>query len=449
MTSVLLYLLKASLGLGATYAFYRWVLEPSAHFRLNRLCLLGLTLLSLALPLSPWSYEVAVPAVALEWQEATAPTPPPLLARETVSHPAAGSSLNWTAMVVLAWALGLAWHSRKLGGQLLQLARAYRQSTLEQRSGYRLRWLPEAGPVFSFGRSVFVGQNFGAWSPAEQAQALAHEQVHLRRGHSWERLALEGLHLCFWFHPCLPALKRSWHELQELEADAAVIRHENPHQYARLLVKAAAQPAGLSLATGLAQSPVIRRVRRILQPGQRSWGRYLWLLPMLLLMGGGLGLRYGQAADLPIIGPVLAWQEFLAQPHSDTPTLRPMEGRISSGFGMRMHPILKKQQMHTGVDIVAPTGTPVYASASGKVLLSGVEEAKKAYGVKVELDHGRSGYQTLYAQLSHSVVKPGETVQQGQLIGYCGSSGMSTASHLHFAVRKDGKFINPVSLWAQ
>lgn len=124
------------------------------------------------------------------------------------------------------------------------------------------------------------------------------------------------------------------------------------------------------------------------------------------------------------------------------PAIRPMKNvhSITSGFGRRYHPILKTMRMHTGVDIAAPKGTPVYATADGKV--SG-ENGGSGYGITIIINHGFS-YQSLYAHLSKKVVKPGERVKRGQLIGYVGNTGLSFGPHLHYEVIKNGIKVNPV-----
>jgi murein DD-endopeptidase MepM/ murein hydrolase activator NlpD len=126
------------------------------------------------------------------------------------------------------------------------------------------------------------------------------------------------------------------------------------------------------------------------------------------------------------------------------PTLLPAHGRFTSEFGYRIHPISGVRKMHDGVDIAAPTGTPIYAAASGTVAFAGV---RRGYGNFIELDHG-FGYTTHYGHASKLLVKAGETVKRGQLIALVGSTGASTGSHLHFEVLVDSVHVNPVAFIA-
>ncbi|UXX79308.1 M23 family metallopeptidase [Reichenbachiella carrageenanivorans] len=132
------------------------------------------------------------------------------------------------------------------------------------------------------------------------------------------------------------------------------------------------------------------------------------------------------------------------------PAIQPVSNeelkRLSSGFGIRIDPILKTKKLHTGVDFSAPKGTPIYATGDGTVKM--VRSSLGGYGRQVEVDHGY-GYVTKYAHMEMYSVKKGQKVKRGECIGYVGNSGKSTAPHLHYEVHKDGKKINPVHYFYQ
>lgn len=120
----------------------------------------------------------------------------------------------------------------------------------------------------------------------------------------------------------------------------------------------------------------------------------------------------------------------------------PLRGRISSGYGRRIHPIYRVRKMHTGIDIAASTGTAIRAVAPGKV----VHAARwGGYGNCVIIDHG-GDLATLYAHCSRFAVNDGDDVKQGEIIGYVGSTGLATGPHLHFEVRRDGRHVDPMPL---
>jgi len=118
--------------------------------------------------------------------------------------------------------------------------------------------------------------------------------------------------------------------------------------------------------------------------------------------------------------------------------------RMASGYGYRIHPIYKTRKMHYGMDFSAKVGTEIYATGDG--IISKVKRSKRGYGNYVKINHG-FGYETLYAHMSKYIVKKGQKVKRGEVIGYVGNTGISTAPHLHYEVRKDNKKINPVNFY--
>ena len=122
------------------------------------------------------------------------------------------------------------------------------------------------------------------------------------------------------------------------------------------------------------------------------------------------------------------------------PAIKPCAGTVGlHGFGMRLHPILGIKRMHDGIDILADRGTPVHATGNGKIDFVGY---KGGYGLCIEIDHG-FGYRSVYAHLSKALVKRGEHVKRGDLIGKTGSSGLATGPHLHYEVHHNGVYENP------
>ena len=130
------------------------------------------------------------------------------------------------------------------------------------------------------------------------------------------------------------------------------------------------------------------------------------------------------------------------------PAIQPVSNknlsRMASGFGYRIHPIYKTKKFHYGMDFSAVSGTPIYATGNGKI--AKVRRSRKGLGNHVVIDHGY-GYKTLYAHMTKYIVKRGQKVKRGEIIGYVGSTGTSVAPHLHYEVHKDNRKINPVNFY--
>ena len=112
-----------------------------------------------------------------------------------------------------------------------------------------------------------------------------------------------------------------------------------------------------------------------------------------------------------------------------------------SGYGIRLHPVHKVKKFHKGIDFTAPKGTAIQSTGNGKVVR--VEKRRSGYGTNVIIDHGY-GFTSLYAHMKTVNVKKGQRVSKGQKIGTVGSTGTSTAPHLHYEVRINGKAVNPI-----
>ncbi len=144
------------------------------------------------------------------------------------------------------------------------------------------------------------------------------------------------------------------------------------------------------------------------------------------------------------------YDEYLAKlalqgenPPSDATWLTPVSGyTITSPFGMRVHPILGTSKMHNGIDMACNQGTPIYATRAGTVTVASYQAG--GAGNYVSINH-LDGFASIYMHMTHYVVSAGQSVSQGQLIGYVGSTGLSTGPHLHFGISYAGTYVNPLA----
>ena len=144
------------------------------------------------------------------------------------------------------------------------------------------------------------------------------------------------------------------------------------------------------------------------------------------------------------------YDEYLAKlalqgdnPPSNATWITPVSNyRLTSAFGMRKHPVLKVNRMHNGVDMACAAGTPIYATRAGTVTTASYQAS--GAGNYVSINH-LDGFASIYMHMTHYVVSKGQSVSQGQLIGYVGSTGISTGPHLHFGISYAGTYVNPLA----
>lgn len=143
---------------------------------------------------------------------------------------------------------------------------------------------------------------------------------------------------------------------------------------------------------------------------------------------------------------IMGLAENKAMLYQSIPAIQPVSNkelrRLSSGFGMRTDPITKVKSKHLGIDFSAPQGTPVYATGDGVIKIT--KKGFSGWGWYIKMDHG-FGYETLYGHLSKFNVRPGQKVKRGDLIGFVGNTGKSTAPHLHYEVHINGRAVDPVN----
>jgi murein DD-endopeptidase MepM/ murein hydrolase activator NlpD len=159
-----------------------------------------------------------------------------------------------------------------------------------------------------------------------------------------------------------------------------------------------------------------------------------------------LARSHAQAMSLDTITELAKRKE---QECNNIPAIQPLLNkdltRTGGSIGMRIHPRYKVAKMHTGIDLIAATGVDVKATGGGTV--TEATSSLQGYGNKIVIDHGVDGYTTLYAHLSKIKVKVGQKITRGEVIGEVGNTGMSIAPHLHYEVRKDDQFLDPLNFF--
>ena len=165
---------------------------------------------------------------------------------------------------------------------------------------------------------------------------------------------------------------------------------------------------------------------------------------LVIERGSGSAIKVSKASDAlgaPIELRSLTKPEGAISANAPPPSGLPVRNSgVTSRFGMRGHPILGGVRMHAGVDLAAPNGSPVVASADGVVSFA---NWNGGYGLLVAVRHG-NGFETRFAHLSRILVRPGQQVSRGQVVGLVGSTGRSTGAHLHYEVRQNGRAIDPL-----
>jgi len=322
-------------------------------------------------------------------------------------------------------------------------ARAMPQSTL----GQGVRVSERTGVALAWGRSTVLlpKRLLTNLSPIQTDLIIRHERAHLARRDPLYFAVLAWIDVCLWFNPFVRAQTRKCRLAAELDCDARVTGSA-PHMretYAESLIMALKHAAGNARqCVPAAFSPVESgdyrmRISEIMHPEPRA------RKTRLLVVAGAVLLA-------PVALAQLAWSQGpaakpVAIAAASTPlrffTFMPVDGRLSSGYGMRLNPVTHERSMHEGVDIASPIGSPVRAPAGGRVVRADL--AEPWFGKVLEIDHG-NGMVTNYKHLGDFKVKVGDTVMAGQEVAKSGNTGRTTGPHTHIGLYENGKAVDPV-----
>ena len=279
--------------------------------------------------------------------------------------------------------------------------------------------------TFSFFGWIFLPQNT---NNAIAEQIIEHEKLHGKSYHTFDLIVVELFVAFFWFNPMVYFYRRDLKSVHEFQIDSLLLKGNlKISEYLQLLLNNLNQSfRTATFCNNFNGSTMEKRIKMMTKIKSSKWesARYLLLLPLIALITMAFSGNSMNDNNTPDISPLKA----------------NAYNTISSGYGIRMHPIIKEKKFHYGIDFVAKIGTPVLSTANGTV--TRVVFLENSYGKLVEIDHGNN-FITRYAQLNDYVVKVGDKVKKGDLIAYVGQSGLSTGPHLHYEVIINGENVDP------
>ena len=265
---------------------------------------------------------------------------------------------------------------------------------------------------------------------------LAHEMVHIKRFDAIRIFFLGFVQAVYFFNPVVWIIARKLNLLREIQCDHFILKYKiiQPSVLGKVLLSLSGSSKNLPLTFILAltgfKNHLKKRLMAMKGENHMTVNRILFSITAILI----------SSAMLSMSQPIPVKIQETAKIVSDKGFANPLkEMKVTSGFGMRKHPVLKKMMKHQGIDLSAQKGTAVYSISEGKV----IEAAMKGnYGNTVVIQHA-DNVRSLYAQLSEILVKKGQVIKKGEVIGKAGSSGLSTAPHLHFEIREKNQPVNP------
>ena len=437
----MIYLIKVSLCLIALYIPYKLIMERSSFFVLNRLFLITALLASFLIPaLEIGIVQESYPVLGdVTWEY----SPETLLpASETVVEiEKASSHISWPLLLAWCYILGAC---IQLVFLLIGIGKIALLATKGRRShqlGFNVIKTQIKSP-FSFLGWIFV--------PIEGAETLVlqHEKTHIRQLHWIDLWMVEAASVVLWFHPAIRYYRRAIKLQHEYLADSSVTSQCSIETYLQTLMAQVTIQSSATLTSPFSSNTLKKRILMMThrKTPMAYMATYLLIAPMMLLLlitCSSSPTDETVAELLPTSYPEPSPQ--LPVIEKQKPSLSPIrvgEGSISSEFGMRMNPFTKKEKMHWGLDIRAKKGADILSPASGTVIKV---ETHAKHGIHVIIQHTDADYTTFYSHMSKAVVEQGDHITQRQKIGEVGSTGLSTAPHLHYEIKEKDQKVNPIN----
>ncbi|WP_420573510.1 peptidoglycan DD-metalloendopeptidase family protein [Kordia sp.] len=436
MNSFLFYILQVSLVFGGFYLLYTWFFSRFTFHAFNRSFLLLLLPLSLLLPFSnelfpqlqQFAFEIPL------FEDFTAYAGFDSFSEETAFTK--DSTVNYGFWIFLIYATGVSCYLARFVWTTFRFIKLKNNSEVIVSNNIKV-YIANVSNVFSFFNWIFVPK-----SKKESCNEfiIKHEKAHIQQLHSVDVVLVELFIAFCWFHPLAYLYRKSLKSIHEFQADAFVLKQNVKKSMYLTLLLNSLEPSYTNPAFNYFSHPTLKkRIEMITKSPSKNSSKLTYMLLIPLIALAFMAFRNAEESLIPSkVLPVIV--EIQTEP-----TLFPVQHgtikNISSKFGIiRKHPKLKNSTAHGGIDIKATLGTPVVATADG-IVMKANEEGN--WGNLIVISHA-DGFETWYAHLKGFNTKKSASVKKGDIIGYVGNTGLSTAPHLHYEVRQHGKRLDPL-----
>ncbi|PLX25588.1 MAG: hypothetical protein C0599_00400 [Salinivirgaceae bacterium] len=443
MSSFIIYLIKVNIVFILLYVLYFLFFKRLTFHNLNRGYLMLIIPISFVFPLMELSYAMplAVQHIVPEFDEfipaGVAPAKATLVETHSINYNLIFTGLYILVTMVFVWKLVLS---------SIHILHIKRKSETEKMGSFQVV-KADVPTVFSYFKWIFIPKKL---NPEYNSAIIEHEQLHARMWHTLDLMIIEMFIALFWFNPFVFFFRKSLKSVHEYQVDTKIAgKKVTKVHYLQLMAENLESNYRLSSVCNYFNGRTIQNRVKMITKNKSSRIRlvsYALIVPVMAILLQSFSVKSSQLDNKPTMEALFNVFSMDAIQEEVKPSIKPIKDnqivKISSGYGMRIHPITKEMKKHNGVDFVAKMGTPVIATADGRVIEKTFKEQGKGYGRYIAIQHDNV-YVSVYTQLSGFNVEVGDNVKKGDVIGYVGSSGISTGPHLHYEVHKNGERVNP------
>lgn len=428
-----LYLPKVSICLLVLYIPYLILFRHSTFFSANRLYLLLTLIFSFVIP----TLEIAPSSTVYSIVADSSPqTSLYQYYEDFASVESVSEGINYPLLLSLLYFAGVLVFTLRLGFSVFAILKVKRNSTVTKIDRVSIVSVDSSEP-FSFFNTIFL--------PKTDVNPLIiqHEKIHVKQFHWVDVVLIEFATILLWFNPTIIFFKRSLKLQHEYLADERTIQGDvQAEEYLACMLKEIHRTHFYGPISNFYYQFIKNRITMITKrrtPISFS-GLYVILIPVICIL-------FFAFAKKPLATSIKA-DDSARLIERNIPSIAPIDlskTKITSGYGMRMHPILNEVKLHTGMDFESPEGEIIMSTADGIVRENTVDSYR---GQFILIKHG-DAFSTSYSHLKSANVKVGDHVKTGQTIGYVGNTGLSKGFHLHYEVLKNGTAVDPKDYFTQ